>query len=71
MESFLKKDTNELIFRTDFEVDFENKQGSQRDLVAGVGWPRGLELAHTECSTWNDWPTGTCCTAQGTLPNIL
>ena len=33
--------------------------------------PGGLGLTYAHCSIWNEWPTGTYCTAQGTLPNIL
>ena len=36
-----------------------------------VGRTGGLELACVHCGICNDWPTGTCRTAQRTLPNIL
>ena len=42
---------------------------------AGSGWGRGwtgdLGLAYAHGGTWNDWPMGTCCIAQRTLPNVL
>ena len=34
-------------------------------------WTEGLGPSQAHCGTWNGWPTGTCCTAQGTLLNIL
>ena len=37
----------------------------------GEGWTGGLGLASAHGDVWNDWPTGTCCIVQGTLPNIL
>ena len=37
----------------------------------GEGWTGGLGLAYVHCGIWNDWPTATCCIAQGTLHNIL
>ena len=43
--------------------------GYQRGQVGG--WIGGLGLAYAHCGIWNDWPTETCCVAQGTLPNIL
>ena len=35
------------------------------------GWTGGLGLAYEHWSIWNDWPTGTCCIAQRTLPNSV
>ena len=32
------------------------------------GWTGGLGLAYAHWGLWNDWPTATCCRAQGTLP---
>ena len=37
---------------------------------AGQGWAGGLGLADVHWGTWNDWPMGTWCRAQGTPPNI-
>ena len=37
----------------------------------GEGWTGGLGLEYTQCVLWDGWPKGTCCTAQGILPNIL
>ena len=34
------------------------------------GWAGGIGLASAHCGLWNDWPAGTCCRAQGALPNI-
>ena len=34
-------------------------------------WTGGLGLAYAHHGIWNDWPTGTCCIAQGILPNVL
>ena len=63
-----KKDTNQLICRTETDSDFENKGDM---LMGGKGWTGDLGLAYAHCGTWNGWPVGTCCVAQGTLPNIL
>lgn len=38
-------------------------------LGGGMAW--GLGLAYPHSGIWNDWPLGTCCIGQGTLPNIL
>ena len=36
----------------------------------GVGMDTGgLGLAYAHCSIYNDWPVGTGCIVQGTLPN--
>ena len=41
-----KKDTNELICRTETDTDSENKlMDTKRDRWWGVGWTGGLELA--------------------------
>ena len=37
----------------------------------GEGWIGVLRLTHAHCGIWSDCPTGTCCTAQRNLPNIL
>jgi len=37
----------------------------------GGGIDRGLGLAYAHWGLWNNWPMGTCCRAQRTLPNIL
>ena len=37
----------------------------------GEGWTGGLGSAHAPWGVWNDWPTGTCSVAQGTLPHVL
>ena len=37
----------------------------------GEGWAGCLGLARAHGGIWNDWPMGTCCTAQRILPNIL
>jgi len=68
----LKKDTNELICRT--ETDSQTLTTNVW-LPKGTGWrevwTRGSGLAYAHCGKWNDWPTGACCIAWGTLPNIL
>ena len=59
----LKKDTNEFICRTETVL-----QTLKTNLWLPEGtdgreeWTGGLGLAHA------DWPRGTCCIAQGTLP---
>ena len=37
----------------------------------GEGGNEGLGFAYAQRGTWNDWPIGTGCIAQRTLPNIL
>ena len=39
--------------------------GGRRDGLGSLG------LAYAHWGIWNDYPTGTCCIAQGTLLNIL
>ena len=68
----LKKDTNELICR--METDSQtSKTNLQLPKGSGVGgrWMEDLGLAYAPCGVWDDWPVGTCCLAQGILPNIL
>ena len=50
-------------------TDFENNLMVTKEDRRGGG--RGVRLAHAPWGPWNDWPTGTCCPAQGTLPRIL
>ena len=52
-------------------TDFENKLMVIKGCSMGEGWTGGWGLAHAHRGIHNDWPTGTCCAAQGTLPNIL
>ena len=44
-------------------------------VTKGVSWVEGCAggsgMASAHCGTWDDWPVGTCCPAQRTLPNIL
>ena len=42
----------------------------QREQAEGM-WTGGLGLACAHGGVWNGWPLGTCCKAQGTLPDIL
>ena len=35
------------------------------------GWTVGLGLAYAHLGIRSDWPIGTCCIAQRTLPSIL
>ena len=44
--------------------------GYQRGQGRG-GVDLGLGLAHVHRGLWNDWPTGSCCIAQRTLPSVL
>ena len=70
MGKFLKRIQMNL-FAEQRITDFENKLiVIKEDRMKGDGlgvW--GLAYAHY--GVWNDWPTGTCCIAQRTLPNIL
>ena len=69
----LKKDTNELIAEQRQTHRLENKlmvtTGDKWWWWGGRDWSLGLAQARYDI--WNDWPTGTCDIAQGTLPNIL
>ena len=49
----------------------ENLRLSKGTGVGGEGWIGGLGLTYAHRGIWNDWPAGTCCIAQRTLPNIL
>ena len=63
MNSFAERKQNHRFWRQTYSY--------QRGQV-GVGrWTGGLGLARAYWGLWNDWPTGTCCGAGGTLPNIL
>ena len=66
------EDTNELICIRNRLIDFENKlMVTKEDTWWEKGRTRDLDLAYVHCGTWNDWPTGMCCIAQGTPPNIM
>ena len=39
--------------------------GDVEGQTGGLGW------AYAHWGPWNDWPTGTCCKAQGSLLSIL
>ena len=68
----LKKDTNELICRTEIDsMDFENKFMVTKQDRSGKGWIGGLGLAYTHCNIWNHCPMRNCCIVQGTLLDIL
>jgi len=69
----LKKDTNEPICKTKIDSQILKEtlwlpkgiDGQGRD---GLGvWDCHIN----ETGIWNDWPLGTCCIAEGTLPNSL
>ena len=40
----------------------------QRGKLEGEGWTGGVGSAYAHRGLWNDWPTGTCCVAERTLP---
>ena len=46
--------------------DYQGGKGVGRE-----GWTGGLGLAYAHYCMQKGWSTGTCCIAQGTLPNIL
>lgn len=52
-------------------LDFANKLVNKADGWGGDGLGRGLGLASALCGIWNDGPVGTCCMAQGPLPDML
>ena len=66
----LKKDANEFIaeqkqtHRLCKQTWLPKETGG---VGGGVDWD--LILAHAHYGLLNDWPMGTCCTAQGTLTN--
>ena len=69
---FKKKDINELVCRT--EIDSQTLKTNlwlPKWAVVGSrdGWGFRVGIGHYYI--WNDWPTGTCCIAWRTLPNIL
>ena len=67
----LKKDTNELICRSETDSQTLKNLSLQKGTGGREGQTEGLGLTHAHCGIWNDWPTGTCCVAQRTAPNIL
>ena len=72
MESYKKKNTNELICRT--EKDSQNLKANlwlSKRTGPGEGWTGGLELVYAQLGIWNNWPVGTCYIVHRTLPNIL
>ena len=67
-----KKDTNELIYKT--ETDSQPSTANVQLLKmagGGQGWTGGLGLAHAQGGAGNGWSLGTCCRAQGNLLNGL
>ena len=69
---FKKIDANELICRTKTDSQtLKNLWLPKGTSGGGEGWPGGLRLAYAHWGIWNDWSMGTCCIAQGTLPNSL
>ena len=52
-------------------TDFEKLMVTKGVRLVWRAWTGGLGLTCAPCGIWNDWPTGTCSIAQGTLPNIL
>ena len=56
--------SNELIRRKEIDSQTLKDLGLPKGTGEGwEGWTGGLGLAHADGGTWNDWPTGTCCTA--------
>ena len=51
-------------------ADLEKKFTVTKGDRWGEGWTGGWRLACAHSGLWNDWPMGTCCIAQGTLPSI-
>ena len=67
-----KKDTNDLMCTTETDSQtWDNLWLPKGTGGGGLGWTGSLGLAYAHWGIWNDWPVGTCCIAQGTLPNIL
>ena len=67
-----EKDTNELSCRTDTDSQtLKTNLRLPKGMGPGEGWIRSLGLPCVYHGICNDWPTGTYCRAQGTLPNIL
>ena len=54
----------------DLEISIPRQKQTERGQVWG-GMDGGWGMAGAHCGIWNDWPMGTCCMAQRTLPNIL
>ena len=50
--------------------DFGNKLEAIEGADVGERWNGSLGLAHTHFGMWNNWPTGTFCTARATLLNM-
>ena len=66
---YLKKDTNELIYKTETLPDFKNKLMVTKGERWGVGDRLGIWDWHMHTEVlWNDWPMGTCFKAQRILP---
>ena len=70
MWNLKKKDINDLICRRERDSQTLATNFWLPQIVGG-GMEWGLRSADTHWGLWNDWSTGTCCIAQGTLPNIL
>ena len=66
-ESGGKNMAGKLRDRTEMGSDFKKLMVTKGDR-GGIDWEFGIGM-HIE--VWNDWPMGTCCIAQRTLPNIL
>ena len=52
-----------------FHYPLSHRKLKPNGIIPSNGEKTDLGLAHAPRATWNDWPTGTCCTAQGPLPN--
>ena len=52
-------------------MDIDFKLTLPKGTGGGGGSTRGLGLACTHYCVWKDRPMGTCCLAQGTLPDIM
>ena len=72
MWNLKKKDTNELICKTETDSQIlKTNLWLLKETGWEEGWTEGLGLAYAYCGIWNDWPMGTCCIVQGTLCTIL
>ena len=69
MSEIKKKDTNELICKT--ETDSWALKNFWLSKGTGKGGTGVLGLAYAHGGIWNHWPGGTCCMAQGTLLSVL
>ena len=67
----IKKDTNELICRTETDPQILKTNMLTKGAGRGEGWIGALGLAYEHCGIWTDLAIEDLLSTQGILTNIL